>query len=161
MASSHRIDGSRKVSAVGILVVEDFEPMRRFICLTLDRNPELQVIGEVADGMEGVRKAKELQPNLILLDVGLPILNGVEAARLIRTLSPKSKIIFVTQESSADIVQEAISLGAWGYVMKTRVASDLLAAIQAVCEGKPFVGGELWFQNLAEVHPQPTGIKQP
>jgi DNA-binding NarL/FixJ family response regulator len=90
--------------------------------------------------MEAVRKAEELRPNLILLDVGLPILNGIEAARLIRTLCPESKIIFVSQERSADVVREAIGSGARGYIVK-RAASDLLAAVQSVYEGKLFVSG--------------------
>jgi DNA-binding NarL/FixJ family response regulator len=91
--------------------------------------------------MEAVRKAEELRPNLILLDVGLPTLNGIEVARLIRTLCPESKIIFVSQERSADVVREAIGLGARGYIVKTRAASDLLAAVQSVYEGKLFVSG--------------------
>ena len=91
--------------------------------------------------MEAVRKAEELRPNLILLDVGLPTLNGIEAARLIRTLCPESKIIFVSQERSADVVREAIGLGARGYIVKTRAASDLLAAVQSVYEGNLFVSG--------------------
>jgi DNA-binding NarL/FixJ family response regulator len=91
--------------------------------------------------MEAVRKAEELRPNLILLDVGLPTLNGIEVARLIRTLCPESKIIFVSQERSADVVREAIGLGARGYIVKTRAASDLLAAVQSVYEGRLFVSG--------------------
>jgi DNA-binding NarL/FixJ family response regulator len=144
------VDDNQGVPRVRVLVAEDFEPFRRFICSTLGRNPELQVIAEVSDGMEAVCKAEELQPNLILLDVGLPTVSGIEAARHIRTLSPESKIIFVSQESSADVVQEAIHLGAWGYVLKTKAGRDLLAAVQAVCEGKQFVTGGLWFQNLAD-----------
>jgi DNA-binding NarL/FixJ family response regulator len=144
------IDDNERVSGVRVLVVEDFEPYRRFICSKLGRSPDLQVIGEVSDGMEAVRKAEELRPNLILSDVGLPTLTGIEAARRIRTLSPESKIIFVSQESSADVVQEAISLGAWGYVVKMKAASDLLAAIQAVCVGKGFVSDGLVSQLFTD-----------
>ena len=97
---------------IRILVVEDFEPFRRFICSTLRKRPELQIVGEVSDGLEAVQKSEELQPDLIVLDIGLPSLNGIEAARRIRILSPKSKILFVSQESSADMVQEALALGA-------------------------------------------------
>jgi DNA-binding NarL/FixJ family response regulator len=135
------IDNNQSVSIFRVLVVEDFEPFRRFICSKLCGNPELQVIGEVSDGMEAVQKAGELKPDLILLDIGLPALHGIEAARHIRTLSPESKIIFVSQESSSDVVREAISVGARGYVVKTRAASDLLPALQSVCEGKLFVSG--------------------
>jgi DNA-binding NarL/FixJ family response regulator len=127
------------VSSARVLVVEDFVPYRRFICSTLGTKPELQVVCEVSDGLEAVQKADELKPDLILLDIGLPSLSGIEAARQIRELSPESKIIFVSQESSADVVQEALSLGAWGYVVKTRAGHELLAAVESVLLGKPFV----------------------
>jgi DNA-binding NarL/FixJ family response regulator len=127
------------VPSVRVLVVEDFVPYRQFICSTLGTKLELQVVGEVSDGLEAVQKAEELKPDLILLDIGLPSLSGIEAARQIRKLSPESKIIFVSQESSADVVQEALSLGAWGYVVKTRAGHELLAAVESVLLGKPFV----------------------
>jgi DNA-binding NarL/FixJ family response regulator len=135
-----RIDG---VSTVRVLVVEDYLPFRKYIASTLARTGDLQVICEVADGLEAVYKAEELKPDLILLDIGLPTLNGIEAARQIRQLCPESKIIFVSQESDADIVQEALSFGALGYVVKTIAGGELLTAIKAVCGGRLFVGGGL------------------
>jgi DNA-binding NarL/FixJ family response regulator len=128
-------------SSVRVLVVDDFEPFRRFVCAKLGKIPALHVVGEVADGTEAVSKAEELRPDLILLDIGLPTLNGIEAARLIRRLPSESKIVFVSQESSPDIVQEALNTGAAGYVVKTRVVRDLSAAIEAVCGGRQFVSG--------------------
>jgi len=119
--------------------VEDFAPYRRFILSALASMPDLQIISEVSDGLEAVQKAVELQPDLILLDIGLPSLNGIEAARQIRTLVPESKVIFLTQESSADVVQEARSLGARGYVVKLMAGSELLPAVEAVLSGKTFV----------------------
>jgi DNA-binding NarL/FixJ family response regulator len=120
--------------------VEDFVPFRRFICSTLGKRRDLQVIGEVSDGLEAVQKAVELKPDLILLDIGLPTLNGIEAARQIRELVLESKIIFLSQESSADVIQKALSLGAWGYVVKEKAGSDLLAAaVGTVISGKKFV----------------------
>jgi CheY-like chemotaxis protein len=101
------------------------------------------VICEASDGSEAVQKAEELRPNLILLDIGLPKLNGLEAARQIRKLAPESKILFLTQESSADVVQEALSLGALGYVVKAHAGTELLAAVQAVLQGKQFVSSGL------------------
>jgi DNA-binding NarL/FixJ family response regulator len=127
------------MSSVRVLVVEDFAPFRQFIRSTLVERADLQVICEVADGLEAVQKAEELRPDLILLDIGLPTLNGIEAARQIRKLAPESKIIFLTQESSADVMQQAISLGAWGYVVKARAATDLLAAVGGVIPGEHFV----------------------
>jgi DNA-binding NarL/FixJ family response regulator len=113
-------------SAFRVLVVEDHEPFRRFVCSMLEERPELQIVCEVSDGQDAVRKAAELHPDLILLDVGLPSLNGFEAARQIRKLSHKSKILFVSQESSADVVQEAFRIGALGCVVKVNAGSDLL-----------------------------------
>lgn len=124
-----------------VLVVDNFEPFRRFVTSTLAGLRDLQVVGEVSDGLAAVQKAVELQPDLILLDIGLPTLNGFEAARQIRKLVPESKIIFLTLDSSADFVEEALSIGAWGYVVKTRAGAELPAAIEAVISGKWFVSG--------------------
>lgn len=131
------------MSSVRVLVVDDYEPFRRFVCSTLCQRPALQIICEASDGAEAVRRAAELKPALILLDIGLPTLNGIEAARRIRKVSCTSKIIFVSQESSADIVQEALSVGALGYVFKAQVECDLLAAVDAVLESRRFVSGGL------------------
>jgi DNA-binding NarL/FixJ family response regulator len=117
---------------------------------------DLQVIDQVADGLEAVQIAQLLEPNLILLDIGLPTLNGMEAARQIRKLVPESKIIFVSQESSCDVVQEALDLGAWGYVLKTRAAIDLLAAVDAVLEGRHFLSFGLFeFGTSTDAGPRP------
>jgi DNA-binding NarL/FixJ family response regulator len=124
---------------VRILVGEDFEPWCRFVVSLLQEKPEWRIVSETSDGLEAVQKAKELRPDLILLDIGLPKLNGIEAARQIRKLTPESRIIFVSQESSADVVAEALSFGARGYVLKMRAGGDLLIAIKAVLEGKQFV----------------------
>ena len=114
---------------VQVLVVEDFEPFREFVCSTLGKRPEFHVIAEASDGLEAVRGAEQLQPDLVFLDISLPRLNGMAAARRIRTLSPQSKIIFVSQESDPDVVEEAFNIGAWGYVAKTNAGTDLLAAV--------------------------------
>jgi DNA-binding NarL/FixJ family response regulator len=132
-----------ETSPVRVLVVDDYEPFRRFVCSTLGKSSDLQVIGEADDGLEAIHKAEELQPDLILLDIGLPSLNGIEAARRIRRLSPKSKILFVSQESSADVAQEAFSIGALGYIVKTHAGSELLAALEAVRQGRRFVSAGL------------------
>jgi DNA-binding NarL/FixJ family response regulator len=137
------------MSSVRVLVVEDFEPFRRFVCSMMGDGSELQLICEVSDGLEAVQKAEELQPDLILLDIGLPTLNGIEVARRIRKLSPQSKILFVSQESSADVIEEALSLGVMGYVIKTDAGSELLAAMEAVRQGRQFVSSGLSFRPLS------------
>jgi DNA-binding NarL/FixJ family response regulator len=123
---------------VRILVVDDHEPFRRFVSSTLSEQTNLRVIGEVADGLEAVHQAEALQPDLILLDIGLPRLNGIDAARRIRELAPSARIIFLTQESSADVVREAFSLGAWGYVIKIQAGQELLIAVESVMQNKQF-----------------------
>ena len=134
------IDDDRRMSSSRVLVVEDSEPFRKFLCSTLGERPELEIVGEVTDGLQAVLKAEELQPDLIVLDIGLPTLNGIEVARRIRQVSPESKIIFVSQESSSDVVQEALGTGALGYVVKSDAGSELLEGVNAVLRGKQFVG---------------------
>jgi CheY-like chemotaxis protein len=131
------------MSTVRVLVVDDYEPFRRFVCSMLGRKPEFQIVGETSDGLDAVRRAEALQPDLIVLDIGLPTLNGIEVARRIRKLSPKSKILFVSQESLADVVQEALSVGAMGYVIKAFAGSELLSAVRAVLEDRQFISSGL------------------
>jgi DNA-binding NarL/FixJ family response regulator len=133
--------GGTVAAFLRVLVVEDFVPFQRFIASTLAKRRDLQIIGEVADGLEAVQKAEELQPDLILLDIGLPTMSGIEAARQIRKCAPESKIIFVSQTFSSEIVQAGLSLGALGYVLKTRAERDLLPAVEAAIRGKQFVSG--------------------
>jgi len=125
-------------SLVRVLVADDHEQFRRFLCSTLGATPGLQIIDEASDGLEAVQKAADLRPDLILLDIGLPRLNGMEAGRRIREFLPESKILFVSQESSVDIVHEALSIGA-GYVSKVYAAADLPAAVNAVLGNESFV----------------------
>ena len=115
-----------------ILVVDDFEPWRRFIWSGVSNQPNLQIVAEASDGLEALQKAEQLQPDLILLDIGLPALNGIEAARRIRRLSPNSKILFVSEHRSIDIAKEAIRAGGSGYLVKSSAGNDLLPAMAAV-----------------------------
>ena len=142
--------------SVRILVVDDYEPFRQFIRSTLGKKPEWRIVAEVSDGLDAVHKAEEHQPDLILLDIGLPTLNGIEAARRIRSLSPKSKILFVSQESSADVVQEALSSKALGYIVKAHAGSELLAAIEAVLKGQRFIGDGLPDCHLTDAPDTPV-----
>jgi DNA-binding NarL/FixJ family response regulator len=128
---------------VRVLVVDDYEPFRCFLRATLEARPELQVIGEASDGFEAVQKARELQPDLILLDIGLPTLNGIEAAHQISRLVPTATILFVSQNSDTEIVNEALSNGAKGYVRKQDVSTDLVPAMGAVLRGERFVSKTL------------------
>jgi DNA-binding NarL/FixJ family response regulator len=144
------------LSSIRILVADDYKDWRSQICLLLQARPELHVICEASDGLEVVQRAEELKPDLIVLDIGLPTLNGFEAARQIRKVSPESKILFLSQESSADVVQEGLKLGALGYVAKARAGTELLAAVEAVLQGRRFVSSDLLGQNF--VHPTEAQI---
>lgn len=144
-----------EISSIRVLVVEDFEPFRRSVVSILQQQPELLVICEVSDGLEAVRKAQELQPELVLLDIGLPKLNGIEVARQICSLCPRSKILFVSQENSGDIVQGALATGAKGYVVKTDAGSELLTAVNAVLRGEQFVSSSLADSKDEHTHTHP------
>jgi DNA-binding NarL/FixJ family response regulator len=145
-------------STVQVLVVDDYESFRRFVYSTLGQRPDLQVIGEASDGLEAVHKAEELEPDLIVLDIGLPTLNGIEVARRIRKLQPACKILFMSQGSSVDVAQAAFSLGAMGYVVKAHAGSELLAAVEAVCQGRRFVSkGLSGLDRTGAIDPQAPG----
>ena len=122
-----------------VLVVDDYEPWQRFITSALGEQPHLEILGHVFDGLEAVQEAKRLQPDLVLLDVGLPGLNGIQAAHRIRAVSPVSRILMVSQTRSAEIAEAAIDAGASGYVVKSDASRDLLPAINAVLDGKRFL----------------------
>ena len=99
---------------VRILVVDDYDPFRQFVCSKLAQSSKLLIIGEASDGSQAIQKAEELQPDLILLDIGLPKLNGIQAALEIRQVSPKSKILFLSENRSRDIAEAALRTGAYG-----------------------------------------------
>jgi DNA-binding NarL/FixJ family response regulator len=136
-----RVDETSK--SVRILVVDDYEPWRDFIVNTLKKEPGLEVIGQVSDGSTAVQQAHQLKPDLILLDIGLPTLNGIQAATRIRESSPSSKILFISENRYVDIVESALSTGAGGYVIKSDAAGELVPAIKAVLEGKRFLSASL------------------
>lgn len=133
----------RLLPSIRILIADDYADWRRQVRLLLQARPEWQVIAEASDGSEAVQKVKELKPDLILLDIGLPKLNGIEAASRIRKLSPGSKIVFLSQNNDRDFVRAALSTGVLGYVHKTDAAGELLSAVDAVLRGEQFVSSIL------------------
>jgi DNA-binding NarL/FixJ family response regulator len=136
---AHEFSGESHLSSVRVLVVDDFEPWRQPICSMLRTRPEFRVIAEVGDGLEAVQKAQEMKPDLILLDIGLPNLDGLEAAKRIRRIAPDARIVFLTQNNDKDVVRAALSTGAQGYVLKTDAGSELLTAVAGVLGGDDFL----------------------
>lgn len=138
---------------VSVLVVDDYEPFRSFLRKTLEASPELKVIGEASNGFEAVEKARTLLPDLILLDIGLPTVNGIEAAHQISKHVPAAKILFVSQDIDPDVVAAALSNGAKGYVWKHEACRDLAVAVKAVLGGAHFVSAE-----VAKTHTTPRSF---
>jgi DNA-binding NarL/FixJ family response regulator len=141
-------------------VVDDYEPWRSFASGTLRKKPGLQVASEASDGLEAVQKAQGLQPDLILLDIGLPTINGIEAARRILQFAPKTKILFVSEQQSPDIVETALRTGAGGYVVKSKAATELLPAVEAVLQGKQFVSASLTASALGDARNERTAHRR-
>jgi DNA-binding NarL/FixJ family response regulator len=126
-----------------VLAVDNFEPWRCFVSSALQGHPDIQDVLEVSDGLEAVQRAQDFRPDLILLDIGLPTLNGIKAAQRIRGVSPDSKILFLTEESSPDVAEAALEAGGDGYVVKCDAGRELLQAVKAVSEGKRYISAKL------------------
>jgi len=135
------------MSSVEVLVVDDHAMVRKAICALLSSDPILNVICETSDGEQAVEKAEEFQPDLVLMDISLPGISGIEAARRIRRVSPKSQIIFLSQHDSLQMVKDALNVGGHGYVTKIDAGLELLKAIRTVREGKQFVSQRIVSQG--------------
>jgi DNA-binding NarL/FixJ family response regulator len=129
----------RLMPTTRVLVVDDFEPMRQTIRAMLQERRDFQIVGEASDGLEAVQKAVELNPDLILMDIGLPSQNGIEAARQIRELVPEAKILYLSQETSPEVLREALSVSTSAYVVKVNAGTELVPAIDAIISGEEFV----------------------
>jgi DNA-binding NarL/FixJ family response regulator len=129
--------------SLSILVVDDSRVWRRSVCSLLHRYMDRVIICEGSDGLEAVQKSEELQPDVVLLDIGLPNLNGLEAARLIRRVAPRSRILFVSSYDWPELSHEAMNLGALGFVVKSKAARDLLPAISTILRDEQFFGSEV------------------
>jgi DNA-binding NarL/FixJ family response regulator len=131
------------MTTLRVLVVEDHEPFRRVICALLRQRADLLIVGEAADGLDAVCQAEALRPDVVMLDIGLPMLSGLEVAGRIRARVPDAKLIFVTNEASLEVVEQAFRRGAHGYLYKPRIQRDVLPVLDAIVRGGRFVSGGL------------------
>jgi DNA-binding NarL/FixJ family response regulator len=127
------------MSVITILVVDDAEHWRKFVSFILRIDPAMTIVSEASDGTQAVQEAKQHQPTIVLLDIGLPGINGIEAGWRILREAPNSKIIYVSQESDIEVVQEALAVGAAGYVSKIDAGSQLVEAINSAMRGQRFI----------------------
>jgi DNA-binding NarL/FixJ family response regulator len=125
--------------AVRILIADDHPIVRHGLRILLGECPGWEVVAEASDGMEAVEMADRLNPDVVVLDVSMPKMHGLEACRLIRENAPNCEILIVTQHDSPQMLQEALLCGAKGYVVKTNAARDLLAAVDAVSRHRNFM----------------------
>ena len=134
-------------SIVRVLVVDDYELFRTFLCATLQARRMFEVVGVASDGVEAVQLALMLKPDLILLDLGLPKLNGIEAAHRILAMVPTAKILFISQMNDPEVVAAALDSGGKGYVYKQNANTELLPAIEAVLDGEGYLSMALCADN--------------
>jgi DNA-binding NarL/FixJ family response regulator len=121
-----------------VLVVDDFARWRIAICSILADDADFEVIGESPDGLDAVRKSGELFPDLVLMDIGLPGLSGLDAARQILEVSPRTKILFLSAADVLDVIREALMIGA-GFILKADASQNLLAIARSIVRNEPFV----------------------
>ena len=121
-----------------ILIVDDYEPWRRYVRSILVADADLVILAESADGLDAIKQSEELQPGLVLLDIQLPSMNGLEVARQIGVVSPGTEVLFLSSTQSVEVMREALKFGA-GFVMKSDAEQDLLPIVQAICRNEPFV----------------------
>jgi DNA-binding NarL/FixJ family response regulator len=124
--------------ALRILLVDDFPAVRRGVKHLVESNQEWEIVAEACDGQEGLREVVRLRPDIAVVDIGMPRMNGLDLTRAVRNSVPNTKVLILTEYSSQQMMREARDAGADGYVIKSYAGSELLAAIQALSEERSF-----------------------
>ncbi len=126
------------MTALRILVADDHEVVRRGVRVLLEAHPGWQICDEAVEGRDAVEKAGRLRPEVVILDIGMPLLNGLEAARQIRKVSPESEVLILTMHESEQVIREVLAAGARGYVLKSDAGRSLVKAVEALSRHKTF-----------------------
>jgi len=146
-AHDERPDDARRkggsLQEVRVLLADDYEPFRRCVSSLFLKYPGWKIVGEVSDGLEAVQKAQELNPDVVLLDLSLPTIDGIEAANRIRRTAPATKIVFITAYYDSELMQKVLRSQAEGYVLKWEITRDLFPAVEAALCGRKFVSTRL------------------
>jgi two-component system, NarL family, nitrate/nitrite response regulator NarL len=132
-----------KKSLVGVLIVDDFPAWRNFVALQVKQKKAWRIVSEASEGVEAIQKACELRPEIVVLDIGLPGVTGLEVAQCILRDLPATKILFLSENRCCEVVQESLRIGACGYVLKSDSAKDFLPAMAAVLRGEIFLSTDL------------------
>jgi len=143
------------VAPLRILIADDHEKVRWGLRSLLSLRPDWDICGEAVDGRDAVQKARELKPQVAVLDVSMPHLNGLEAARQIRKEVPQTEVLIVSQHESSEVIAAAIDAGARGYVVKSDVPRDFLDAVEAVSQGKPVFSSRI-SEHQPAITPPPS-----
>ena len=144
-----------KSKKITVLLAEDHTVVRQGLKLILDTTDDIQVVGEAENGRQAVMLAKKLEPDIVLLDVAMPMLNGLEATKQLRLQSPRSKVVILSSYDDDRFVQQSLSGGASGYLLKHSAGNDLIKAIHEVNAGRKFFSPAI-HKRLAAQQPQPA-----
>ncbi|MCL6631469.1 MAG: response regulator transcription factor [Alicyclobacillus herbarius] len=144
-------------AAIRVLIVDDHELFRQGVRAILDRAEDISVVGEAGDGQEAVEKCAALVPDIVLMDINMPVCNGLEATRLIKRQTPDVAILILTVSDAEETLFEAVKNGAAGYVLKNASPLEVLEAVRRVHAGEPVIPGNLAMRIITELNnPQPT-----
>ncbi|SPF44128.1 Oxygen regulatory protein NreC [Candidatus Desulfosporosinus infrequens] len=138
------------MKTIQILLVDDHTIFRAGVRVLLEMQPDFKVVGEAEDGAKALTLVRQLQPDVVLMDIAMPGVDGLSAARQIKELTPSTKIILLTQHENKEYIQPALKIGAEGYVLKRAAADELVMAIRAVYKGKSFLDSDVTSTILAD-----------